>query len=334
MRKFYLLIAGFLIFQCNFSQDTFSICAVDTLTGEVGSAGASCIGAPQIPGGCRILSDVHPGVGVIHTQAYYLAANQNYGSQLMNLGLPPQQIVDSLVANDAQNNPFKRQYGVVDLFEGSARCAAYTGVNCDNYKNHIIGPNYTIQGNILLGQQILDSMEARFLNTEGELACRLMAALQGAKVIGADTRCLDDGVSSLSAFLRVAQPNDPANDLYLDLNVPSAFPGVDPIDALQSLLDNWGGCVGSGIALPNASDVIRVFPNPSSQTVIFNLLGNSDNSGKKFKLTDASGRTVKEINKIPENGIIVLENLNAGIYFYQLYNLNQIIAKGKLVITE
>ncbi|MEZ5198665.1 MAG: DUF1028 domain-containing protein [Bacteroidales bacterium] len=167
------------------AQDTFSICAVDTITGEVGSAGASCIGAPQIPQGCYILSDVIPGKGVIHTQAYYLAANQNYAHQLMLQGLSPQQIVDSVVANDAQNNPHQRQYGVVDFnpFSGEARCAAYTGHNCDDYKNHIIGPNYTIQGNILLGQQILDSMEARFLNTEGELACRLMAALQGAKVI-------------------------------------------------------------------------------------------------------------------------------------------------------
>jgi uncharacterized Ntn-hydrolase superfamily protein len=334
MRTFLLLIAGFIMIQNSFSQDTFSICAVDTITGEVGSAGASCIGAPQLPGGCRILSDVHPGVGVIHTQAYYLAANQNYGMQLMNQGLPPQQIVDSLVANDAQNNPSKRQYGVVDLFEGSTRRAAYTGVNCDDYKNHIIGPNYTIQGNILLGQQILDSMEARFLNTEGELACKLMAALQGAKVIGADTRCLDDGVSSLSAFLRVAQPNDPVNDLYLDLNVPSTLPGTDPIDVLQNLLDNWGGCLGSGITSIDASHYIRVFPNPSNQSVCFYLTDNLDNSVKKISIIDAYGRTVKEIKNINEDRRVILERLKPGIYFYLLYNSNNVIATGKLVLTE
>jgi uncharacterized Ntn-hydrolase superfamily protein len=334
MRPFLLLIAGFLMIQNSFSQDTFSICAVDTITGEVGSAGASCIGAPQLPGGCRILSDVHPGVGVIHTQAYYLAANQNYGMQLMNQGLPPQQIVDSLVANDSQNNPSKRQYGVVDLFEGSARCAAYTGINCDDYKNHIIGPNYTIQGNILLGQQILDSMEARFLNTEGELACKLMAALQGAKVIGADTRCLDDGVSSLSAFLRVAQPNDPVNDLYLDLNVPSVLPGTDPIDVLQNLIDDWGGCLGSGIELNNLSDYIKIYPNPSNQAVNFCLKDNTDNSTKKITVIDSFGRKVKEINPIPENGRVELRKLEPGIYFYLLYKSNHVIATGKLVFTE
>ncbi len=51
-------------------------------------------------------------------------------------------------------------------------------------------------------------MEYRFLNTEGSLAEKLMSALQGAKVPGADTRCLNEGTSSLSAFVRVAKPND------------------------------------------------------------------------------------------------------------------------------
>src|SRR4030095_797224 len=194
MKKSIILLAfSIIISHAIHSQDTFSIVAVDPATGEVGSAGASCLGA-QIgaPLGCILISDVHPGVGVIHTQAYYILGNQNYAKALMDSGYSPQQIIDSVVANDIQNNPTIRQYGVVD-FTGAA---AYTGVNCDDYKNHIVGPNYSIQGNILLGQQILDSMQSRFLNTPGTLACKLMAALQGAKVPGADTRCLDEGISS------------------------------------------------------------------------------------------------------------------------------------------
>ena len=42
-------------------QDTFSIVAIDPITGKVGSAGASCIG------GSMIISDIHPGLGGIHT---------------------------------------------------------------------------------------------------------------------------------------------------------------------------------------------------------------------------------------------------------------------------
>ncbi len=253
------------------SQDTFSICAIDTITGEVGSAGASCIDENAIAGGCVILSDVIPGVGVIHTQAYWNPTNQTVAHNLMITGNSPQEIIDHMVANDVQNNPHIRQYGVVDLYEGSARCAAYTGINCDDYKNHIIGPNYTVQGNILLGQEILDSMEYYFLNTEGELACKLMAALQGAKVIGADTRCTDDGVSSLSSFLRVGQVDDPASDLYLDLVVPSTPFGIDPIDVLQEMVDDWGGCVSSGVGQKELNNRIKCFPNPSDGVIHFEL---------------------------------------------------------------
>ena len=60
-----------------------------------------------------------------------------------------------------------------------------------------------------------------------------MAAMQGANVIGADTRCFDEGTSSLSAFLRVAMPNDHPDTIHLDLNVAGTLPGVEPIDELQ-----------------------------------------------------------------------------------------------------
>ena len=87
---------------------TFSIDAVDSYNWQVGSAGASCIS------GAIILSDVHPGVGVVHTQAYWNGTNQAYARSLMDRGIAPQAIIDSLVAHDAQHNPSIRQYGIVD----------------------------------------------------------------------------------------------------------------------------------------------------------------------------------------------------------------------------
>tara|TARA_Y100000768_G_scaffold230583_1_gene174108 strand:+ start:432 stop:683 length:252 start_codon:yes stop_codon:yes gene_type:complete len=58
---------------CNIliSNDTFYIVAVDTLTGQIDSAGASCIQ------GSIIISDIHPGIGAIHTQSYWNASNQD-----------------------------------------------------------------------------------------------------------------------------------------------------------------------------------------------------------------------------------------------------------------
>lgn len=306
------------------SQDTFSIVAVDTLTGELGSAGASCIGAPQIPQGCYILSDVIPGIGVIHTQAYYTSGNQSYAHSLMLEGVAPEDMIDSLILNDSGNNPTIRQYGIVDFYTGSARTAGYSGSNCDDYKNHIVGPNYAIQGNILLGQQILDSMEARFLSAEGELACKLMAALQGAKVIGADTRCLDDSVSSLSSFLRVAQPNDPVNDLYLDLNVPSTPVGIDPIDSLQVLIDQWGGCIASSIENNLGSSQIRIFPNPAENILNFDLQS-FDKTPVTIEIYSISGKLIQSIKASGGQLVKSNHNLKPGLY------LSRITIKSKTI---
>lgn len=333
MKYLISIIFALFIIPINQAQDTFSICAVDTVTGEVGSAGASCIGAPQIPQGCYILSDVLPGIGVIHTQAWYNSTNQNYAHNLMAQGLPPQQIRDSLVANDAQNNSTLRQYGIVRLnqFTGSATSAAFTGVNCDDYKNHIIGPNYTIQGNILLGQQILDSMEARFLATEGTLACKLMAALQGAKVIGADTRCLDDGVSSLSSFLRLAQSTDPPDELDLDFNVPSTPEGVDPIDSLQTLMDEWGGCSISGKFDNATSSKISVYPNPAKDFIIIAGI-NPKFKNYSFLLVDITGKEIFKIHELTNNKLAIASLIKNGMYFYILENKTGKLSTGKIVI--
>ncbi len=260
------------------AQATFSIVAVDPETGEVGSAGASCIS------GSIILSDVHPGVGGVHTQAYWNAQNQQYARTLMNAGYSPEAIVDSVVAHDAQGNPSIRQYGVVDLV-GGGRSATYTGSNCTDYHGGIPGPVYAIQGNILLGPEILESMESAFLNTPGTLADRLMAALQGAKVPGADTRCRSYGKSSISAFLRVAAPTDPDNDLFLDLNVNNTPSYQDPIDVLQGLYDQWlatsgapseGRTTGPDATDAGAPDALTLYapsPNPfvSSTIVTFEI---------------------------------------------------------------
>ena len=231
--KHLICYTTFLIFSARvFCQDTFSIVAVDTITMEVGSAGASCID------GAIIISDILPGVGAIHTQSFWNQSNQNNAHDWMEDGYTAQEIIDMLINNDVQNNPSIRQYGVVTL-DTYLRSAAYTGENCYNYKNHLIGPNYAIQGNILLGQEVLDSIEFNFLNTEGPLYVKLMAAIQGANISGADSRCLQFGTSSLSSFLRLAKEDDSIDSLYIDINVNSVENGIEPLDSLQVLFDSW-----------------------------------------------------------------------------------------------
>jgi len=337
MRKsLFLLVGLFFLFFFRYnvllSQDTFSIVAVDPVTGQVGSAGASCIA------GSIIISDVHPGVGVIHTQSYWNAANQNYARNLMNMGLSPQQIIDSLVMHDAQGNPSIRQYGIVDLID-SGRSAAFTGSNCFNYKNHITGPTYAIQGNILLGQQILDSMEARFLNTQGTLADKLMAALQGAKVPGADTRCLGYGTSSLSAFIRVARVQDTTGTFYLDLNVNSVTPGVEPIDSLQVLFNMWLTNIPNYTnEIPEKFILYQNYPNPFNPLTKISY-GLKEAGNVKIIIYDALGKEVSALIEQKQNaGTYSIEfnasKLSSGVYIYSLIVDGIIVDTRRMVLMK
>lgn len=272
------------------AQDTFSIVAVDTATGEIGSAGATCLArSAQNPIGALIISGVYPGIGAIHTQSYWRPDNQEMAGELMLEGqLSPQQILDSMVILDIDGTPEIRQYGAVDFRNGVPRAAGFTGEECFDYKNHIVGRNYAIQGNILLGQQILDSMEARFLRAEGTLADKLMEALQGANVPGADTRCLDSGKSSASSFLRIAKPTDEFDDLFLDLIVTKSAAGVDPIDSLQSLYDAWKGGSSVSAHYTNAPFVLYF---DSGELVCENRSG-EEHGQLTVELFDVGGRVL------------------------------------------
>lgn len=299
------------------AQHTFSIVAVDTVTGEVGGAGATCYET------VNDIADVHPGVGYIHTQSYMNSDNQQYAKMLMDEGFSPQQIMDSLQVYDAENNSSIRQYAAVDLINGG-RAAAFTGNNCYNYKGQRVGSNYAIAGNILLGAAILDSMESRFLNTNGTLADKLMAALQGAKVPGADSRCADEGVSSLSSYIIVAKPSDVAPEFYLSLNVENVLP-TDPIDVLQQEFDNWKL---TGIINGDKRNIIVLYPNPVDKE----LRISSEILLSKIKIHDFSGDTVYSSNLNSTLEKFDLKSFVPGVYFIEITDINKEKHIDKLII--
>jgi len=304
------------------AQHTFSIVAIDSITGEIGSAGATCGDSIIWPGtpGAILISDVIPGIGAIHTQSYYTENNQLNAQDRMLAGDSPEEIINWLVANDVASNPGIRQYGIIDFNNGSPRSAAFTGENCFDYKNHILGINYAIQGNILLGQQILDSMETGFNNTDGCLSDKLMAAMQGANVVGADTRCISEGTSSLSAFLRVAKPNDDPNAIFIDLNIAGTPLGVEPLDKLQTKYNNWKNnnnhdCSAQGIIEPvHESEPALIYPNPSGDLIYVQRKGIPM---YRIEISDISGKTILNQN-IPEPKEIIeiaVGHLKDGEYF-------------------
>lgn len=335
MNKLIAVLSSVLVFyslNCQ-GQDTFSIVAVDSITGEVGSAGASCVDLFAFTGLSNdFLGELFPGVGAINTQAAYIAANQANARNRMNAGDTPSEIINWLVANDVGAAPSSRQYGIVRLVGGSPQSAAYTGADCFDYKNHITGRNYAIQGNILLGQQILDSMEARFNAEPGDLACKLMAALQGANVVGADSRCSSNGTSSLFAFIKVAQPTDTfGNPSFLVSVKTPNLAGIEPIDSLQTLFNQVHNCSIAGISSSNLfSDKITIAPNPftSQTTISFPAI----QKNCSIKIVDVLGRSIKEISFTGKELTIEKGELMEGIYFLLISDEKKILANKRIII--
>ena len=300
-------------------QDTFSIVAIDSITGEVGSAAASCVDLTNYPNYTDdFLGELFPGVGAINTQAYYHQTNQANARNRMNIGEAPNEIIQWLIENDVSGQPQLRQYGIVAFVDGSPQSAAHTGASTDDYKNHITAPNYSIQGNILLGQVVLDSMESGFLNAEGDLACKLMAALQGANMIGADNRCTANGTSSLFAFVKVAQPTDIFGDPSFLVSVRTANgANIEPIDTLQILFDEIHDCNTVNIDyFENNNSDFSIYPNPASD--ILNIVMKEYGSFY-LEITDIMGHYHNR-NNLQGSQRIDISNLSKGIYFITISN--------------
>ncbi|MBD44795.1 MAG: secretion protein [Flavobacteriaceae bacterium] len=301
------------------SQDTFSIVAMDPITGEVGSAGASCVDldANNLPTD-DFLGELFPGLGAINSQAYYIPANQANARARMNEGYTPNEIIEWLINNDVQNQPQFRQYGIVGKVGENIETAAYTGVATDDYKNDITGPNYSIQGNILLGEEVLNGMEAGFLNTEGDLACKLMGALQGANIVGADFRCTNNGTSSLFAFVKVAQPSDTFGNPSFLLSVRTGSTDqIEPITELQILFDENRDCESLSLIDFDNDFPFSVYPNPSNDFVSLRALNDSETY--KLTIISITGAVVYTSDFISNTGIDV-SGISKGIYFINITN--------------
>ncbi|MDI1356104.1 MAG: DUF1028 domain-containing protein [bacterium] len=293
--------------------------AFDSITREVGAAGASCVDLFTFPGYSNdFICELFPDTGAIASQASYLPQNQNNARYRMRLGDNAPQLVNWLQANDVQSNPTVRQYGVIRMDSLWPRTSAFTGTNCLNYKSHRVGPNYTIEGNILLGSQVLDSMEARFKRQTGDLACKLMAAMQGAKMVGADSRCAPNGSSSLFAFLKVTQPTDTFGrpSFLISLKTHNGA-GIEPIDSLQALFDAAHSCTvnTTGLAKTRLYRDDKIFPNPVNS--LFTIISAVPGETTRVLITDVNGTLVYSASMKGRTQVSV-KNWQEGVYFVKL----------------
>jgi len=312
-----LLITSLILGLSVQAQDTFSIIAVDPETGDIGSAGASCINLNN-SNWDQWITDIIPGRGGANSQAYVCIPNVNLENAMdrMSAGDSPQEIIDWLMLNDAcgsQNfNPEYRQYGIVDFdLAGNPRSAGFTGSLTDDYKEDRQGPTYSIQGNILLDQSVIDQMEFNFNNTSGTLADRLMAALQGANFPGADSRCLASGTSSRAAYMVVYHAEDTPGEPYLRLVVPAQSPGIEPIDLLQGLYDDF---TTLGVGDAEKLNQIKLWPNPVDQRLNLEL-------AHEVILQQVEVRNILgQKQSINQSGTVLdVAHLSPGLYLLKVY---------------
>jgi len=200
---------------------TFSIVAYDPEKQEWGIAVQSKFLAAG-----AVVPWARAGAGAIATQSY---ANTRYGPlglEMLAAGLSAQETLDALIAGDAGRD--QRQVGLVDK---SGRAAAFTGPKCYDWKGHLVGSNYCCQGNILAGEAVIKNMAAAFEKSSGDLADRLIVALEAAQAAGGDRR----GKQS-AGMLVVKEKGGYAgfNDRYVDLRVDDH---PQPIQELKRLLD-------------------------------------------------------------------------------------------------
>jgi len=176
---------------------TWSIIAVDRKTGQVVIASATCVPHQAFAGfPAKGLKDVQaiiiPGRGVAAAQA-----NVDRTRQLqklirdeMNRGTDPARIIDMLKTRDS-NHP-SRQYGIVDL---KGRAAGYSGAGNGKQsldrQGKVEGTQvyFSIQGNILAGDDVVEEAVKAFKQTSGSLADRVVAAMEAADSRGGDRRC-------------------------------------------------------------------------------------------------------------------------------------------------
>ena len=222
MRRLILLLS-ILLLPAVPAHATFSIVAIDPVTGDLGIAVASryfAVGA--------VVPWADAGVGAIATQA---GVNVGYGPRALELlrqGLTAQQVLDKLMAEDTFPRKDARQVAIVDA---KGNVAVFTGDAANAWRGHVTGKTWSAQGNILVGAHVVQAMGRAFENTNDELAEKLYAALEAGDEAGGDSR----GRQSASILVvRKGGGRNTNNDRYVFVNVDDH---PDPMHELRRLMN-------------------------------------------------------------------------------------------------
>lgn len=201
---------------------TWSIVAVDPDTEEVGIAGATC--SPMV----WFIGGIAPGQGVVAAQyATSLPHKATVVDALIGGATP----ADALAAGlDGDDKAALRQWAVVGL---NGPPATFVGDEVELPARVTSGETWSAQGNTLASEAVVDDAGVAFVDAEGALADRLLAALEAGAAAGGDSRC-DPDDAARSAFLYVAAPGDDARDPTVELRTSGAGAVAELLPRLEA----------------------------------------------------------------------------------------------------
>ncbi len=188
---------------------TYSIVGFDPNSGDLGVAAQSKF--PNVGG---LVPYATAKVGAIATQAFGSPAHGAQGLELLSAGMSPQQVLSSLLDNDA--NRAQRQIGIISA---CGDMAGYTGNEClewTGWAGSVYGTHCICQGNGLASENVLTAMINAFDSTAGALADKLIQALLAAENAGGELR------GQQSASLLVVRENGGyggVGDRYVDIRI-------------------------------------------------------------------------------------------------------------------
>ncbi len=185
---------------------TYSIVAYDEETGELGVAVQSHWFSVGF-----LVPWAKAGVGAVATQSFVKVDYGPEGLKLMEEGMSAEDALKKLISED--ENEAVRQVAMIDI-KGSV--ATHTGAKCIYAAGHRIGKNYSVQANLMENESVWDAMSNAFENTGGDLADRMMAALDAAEGEGGDIR----GKQSAAMLIVTGEPTGvPWKDVVMDIRV-------------------------------------------------------------------------------------------------------------------
>jgi len=205
------------------AQATFSIVARDPETGDLGVAVQShyfSVG-PIVPW-------AEPGVGAVATQSLVEVSYGPRGLQMMSSGRGAKQTLEELLSQDP--NKEVRQVAMID---SHGDVAAWTGKRCIPAAGDHVGAQYSVQANLMSNDRIWPAMADAYETTKGDLATRLLAALEAGQKAGGDIRGQQ---SAAIVIVKGKRSNKPWQDRIMDLRVEDS---PHPIAELQRLARTW-----------------------------------------------------------------------------------------------